>query len=89
MQGSHAQTQGQPRYDVAGMYADEFVNQITTMMQSQFGLKPKGHVGSYQHPYLAWYDIMQLPPCYIILDFSKFTKIDEMITMLHISCYLI
>jgi hypothetical protein len=35
------------------MDAEEFVNWIIAMMQSQFGLKPKGQVGSYQHPYLA------------------------------------
>jgi hypothetical protein len=71
------------------MNVDEFVNWITAMMQSQFGLKPKGQVGSYRHPYLAWYDIVQLPPCYRVLDFSKFTGIDEMTTMKHISSYLI
>jgi len=68
---------------------EEFVNRITAMMQSQFCLKPKGQVGSYQCPYLAWYDIVQLPPCYRVLDFSKFTRVDEMTTMEHISCYLI
>ena len=42
VQGSQAQTQGQLRQEVVGMDAEEFVNRITTMMQSQFGLKPKG-----------------------------------------------
>ena len=68
---------------------EEFVNRITAMMQSQFGLKPKGHVGSYKRPYLAWYDIVQLPPPYKVPDFSKFIEIDEMTTMEHISRYLI
>jgi hypothetical protein len=40
-------------------------------------------------PYLAWYDIVQLPPRYRVLDFSKFTRVDEMTTMEHISRYLI
>jgi hypothetical protein len=71
------------------MDAKEFVNRITAMMQSQFGLKPKGQVGSYQCPYHVWYDIVQLPPHYRVLDFSKFTRVDEMTTMDHISCYLI
>ena len=71
------------------MDADEFTNKIVAMMQSQFGLKPKGQVGSYQHPYPAWYDIVQLPPCYRVPDFSKFTRIDEMSTMEHISRYLV
>jgi hypothetical protein len=71
------------------MDADEFVNRITAMMHSQFGLKPKGHVGSYQCPYPAWYDIVQLPPRYRVLDFSKFIEIDEMTTIEHISCYLV
>jgi hypothetical protein len=35
------------------MNADDLVNRITAMMQSQFGLKPKNLVGSYQHPYPA------------------------------------
>jgi hypothetical protein len=69
--------------------AEEFVNQITAMMQSQFGLKPKGQVGSYQHPNSAWYDIVQLPQHYRVLDFSKFIRVDEMMTMEHISRYLI
>ena len=59
------------------------------MMQNQFSLKPKGQVGSYQRPYLAWYDIVQLPSRYRIPDFSKFTRVDEMTTMKHISHYLI
>ena len=58
-------------------------------MQSQFGLKPKGQVGSYQRPYPAWYDIVQLPPRYRVLDFSQFTGVDEMTTMEHISRYLV
>ena len=58
VQGSQAHAQGQPRQEVAGMDADELVNRITAMMQSQFGLKPKGQVGSYQRPYSAWYDIV-------------------------------
>ena len=71
------------------MDADEFANRIVAMMQSQFGLKPKGQVGSYQRPYSTWFDIMQLPPCYRVLDFSKFTRVDEMSTMEHISRYLV
>ena len=71
------------------MNADDLVNRIIAMMQSQFGLKPKNQVGSYQCPYLAWYDIVQLPPRYRIPNFSKFTRIDEMSTMEHISCYLV
>ena len=59
------------------------------MMQSQFGLKPKGQVGSYQHRYPAWYDIVQLPPCYRVPNFSKFIGVHEMTTMEHISRYLV
>jgi hypothetical protein len=47
VQGSQAQIQGQPRQQIAGMNADDLVNRITAMIQSQFGLKPKGQVGSY------------------------------------------
>jgi hypothetical protein len=66
-----------------------FVNRVIAMMQSQFGVKPKGQVESYQCPYPAWYDIVQLPPCYKVPDFSKFTRIDEITTMEHISYYLV
>ena len=59
------------------------------MIQSQLGLKPKGQVSSYQHPCLAWYDIVQLPPRYRVPDFSKFTGVDEMTTMDHIRHYLV
>ena len=58
-------------------------------MQSQFGLKPKGQVGFYQRPYPIWYDIVQLPPCYSVPNFSKFTGVDEMTSMEHISRYLV
>ena len=58
-------------------------------MQSQFGLKPKSQIGTYQRPYLAWYDIVQLPLRYWVLDFSKFTKVDEMTTLEHVSHYLV
>ena len=68
---------------------DEFINRITAVMQSQFGLKFKGQVGSYQRPYPIWYDIVQLPPRYRVLDFSKFTGIDEITTIKHISSYLV
>jgi hypothetical protein len=71
------------------MDAEEFAGKIVAMMQSQFGLKPKGQVGSYQRPYSAWYDIVQLPSCYRVLDFPKFTGAYEMTTMEHISLYLI
>ena len=71
------------------MNVDEFTKRIVAMMQSQFGLKPKGQVGSYQRPYPAWYDIMQLPPCYRVPDFSKITRVDEMTTIEHISHYLV
>jgi len=71
------------------MDANKFANRIVAMMQSQFGLKPKGQVSSYQRPYLAWYHIVQLRPCYRVPDFSTFTGIDEMTIMEHISHYLV
>jgi len=71
------------------MNTDDLVNRITAMMQSQFGLKTKNQIGSYQHPYLAWYDIVQIPSCYRVPNFSKLIGIDEMSTMEHISRYLI
>jgi len=71
------------------MDANERISRITTLMQSQFGLKPKNQVGTYQRPYLAWYDIVQLPPCYRVSNFSKFTGIEDMTSMEHMSRYLI
>ena len=71
------------------MDADEFTNRVVAMMQSQFGLNPKGQIGSYQRPYPAWYDIVQLSPCYRVPDFSKFVRVDEVTTIEHISRYLI
>ena len=70
------------------MNADDLVNRITTLMQSQFGLKPKNQIGTYRCPYLAWYDIVQLPSLYRVPDFSKFTEVDEMTTLEHVSHYL-
>jgi hypothetical protein len=70
------------------MNADELVNRVTLMMQTQFELKPKNQIGSYQCPYLAWYDIVQLPSRYRVPNFSKFTGVDEMTTLEHISRYL-
>ena len=52
-------------------------------------MKPKGQVVSYQRPYPAWYDIVQLPSRYRVPNFSKFTGVDEMTTMKHISCNLV
>ena len=70
VQGSQAQAPGQPRQEIGDMDTEEFVNRITAMMQGQFGLNPKGQGGSYQCPYPTWYDIVQLPPHYRVLDFS-------------------
>ena len=70
------------------MNVDDLVNRITTLMQSQFGLKPKNQIGTHQRLYPAWYDIVQLPSCYQVPDFSKFTGVDEMTTLEHVSSYL-
>jgi hypothetical protein len=35
---------------------DELLLRVTEMMQSQFGLKPKGQAFSYKRPYPEWYD---------------------------------
>jgi hypothetical protein len=61
------------------------VNQVSDMMQRQFGLKPKLGGASYRKPYLEWYDLVMLPNRYKIPDFAKFTKIDSILTMEHIS----
>lgn len=56
--------------------ADELISRITSMMQSQFGLKPKEQLSLYQCPYQAWYDIVALLPRYRVPDLSKFTGLD-------------
>jgi hypothetical protein len=58
------------------------------MMQSQFGMKPKGHAFSYKHPYLEWYDQVLLSTNYRLLEFIKFTGQDSTSTIEHVSRYL-
>jgi hypothetical protein len=61
---------------------------MTEMMQTHFGLKPKGQTVSYKHPYLEWWDLVALLNNYGIPEFSKFTGQDGTSTMEHISQYL-
>jgi hypothetical protein len=58
------------------------------MMQSQFGLKPKGQTFLYKRPYLEWYDQVLLPTNYRLLEFTKFTGLDSTSTIDHVSRYL-
>jgi hypothetical protein len=64
------------------------MNQVSDMMQRQFGLKPKNTGASYRKPYPEWYDQVMLPNRYKIPDFTKFTRTDSISTMEHVSRYL-
>ena len=52
--------------------ADELLLKVTKMMKNPFGLKPKGLIFSYKHPYLEWYDFVALPTNYRLTEFAKF-----------------
>jgi len=69
-------------------YIDHFMNQVTDMVQRQFGLKPKNTRVSYKKPYPEWFDQVLLPPRYRLSDFVKFTSTGSISTMVHISQYL-
>ena len=43
---------------------------------------------SYKKPYPEWFDQVLLPPRYTLPDFIKFTGMDSVSTMEHISQYL-
>jgi hypothetical protein len=58
-------------------------------MQWQFGLKPKNDGMYYRKPYLEYFDQVQLPHRYKILDFTKFTRTDSVSTREHIGRYII
>jgi len=64
------------------------MNQMTNMVQHQFGLKPNNTTVSYRKPYPAWYDQVVLPPRYRLSDFVKFTRTGSTLTMEPISHYL-
>jgi hypothetical protein len=64
------------------------MNQVTDMVQRQFGLKPKNTTVSYKKPYLEWFDQVLLPPRYRLPDFVKFTRTSSTSTIDHISQYL-
>jgi len=64
------------------------MNQVTDMVQRQFGLKPYNTMVSYKKPYLEWFDQVLLPPRYRLPYFVKFTETGLVSTMEHISQYL-
>ena len=68
--------------------ANELLLRVTEMMKNQFGLKPKGLTFSYKRPYLEWYDLVDLPINYRLLEFAKFTGQDSTNMIEHVSHYL-
>jgi len=64
---------------------NQFLGQISDMMQCQFGLKPKNVGMYYKKPYPESFDQVPLPHRYKILDFTKFTGTDSISTREHIS----
>ena len=67
---------------------DQLMNQVTDMVQRQFGLKPKNTMVSYKKPYPEWFDQVLLPLRYRLPDFVKFTGTGSVSTMEHIGQYL-
>ena len=63
--------------------ANELLLRVTEMLKNQFGLKPKGQTFSYKQPYLEWYDLVDLPMNYMLLEFAKFTSQDSTSTIEH------
>ena len=53
----------------------QLMNQVTDMIQRQFGLNPKNTVVSYKKPYPELFNQVLLPPRFRLLDFVKFTRI--------------
>ena len=68
--------------------ADELLLRVTKMIENHFGLNPKGQTFSYKHPYLEWYDLVDLPMNYRLSEFAKFTGQDSTSTIEHVSRYL-
>jgi hypothetical protein len=68
---------------------NQFLEQISDMMQRQFGLRPKNDGMHYRKPYLEYFDQVQLPHRYKIPDFTKFTGTDSVSTREHISRYIV
>nr|AAX96875.1 retrotransposon protein, putative, unclassified [Oryza sativa Japonica Group]ABA92515.1 retrotransposon protein, putative, unclassified [Oryza sativa Japonica Group] len=67
-----------------GLWADLIVDVI----REQFGLKPKDTGNLYRHPYLEWFERVQLPNRYKVPDFSKFSGQDNVSTYEHVSRFI-
>ena len=66
---------------------DQLVSKLAEVMEKQFGMK-RNRSRSYSMPYPEWYNRLELPHNYRILELSKFTGEDRTSTMKHISRYL-
>nr|AAL77160.1 Putative polyprotein [Oryza sativa Japonica Group]AAP53498.1 retrotransposon protein, putative, unclassified [Oryza sativa Japonica Group] len=75
------QTQGVPQ-------PRPWADMIADVMREQFGLKPKDARNLYQHTYPEWFERVQLPNRYKVLDFSKFSGQDSVSTYEHVSRFL-
>ena len=65
------------------------VAEITSMLQTQFGLKPKQQPNMYQTPYPASFDQIPFPQRFKVPDFTKFSGQDETSTIEHVTRFII
>ena len=74
--------------DVAGADLNVVQNQVSEILRSQYGIPPKRGTITYPKPYPEAYDLLDPPPKFKILDFSKFSEDGNISTIEHISRYL-
>jgi hypothetical protein len=63
--------------------------EVTKVMQSQFGLKPKRQTYMYKTPYPSHYDQIAYPPRFKMPDFTKFSGQDDTSTVEHVNRFII
>ena len=71
----------------AGQQID-WASKIAELMREQFGLRPKQQNLTYKTPYPAAYDQLPLPHKYKLLDFTKFSRQEEVSTVEHINRFI-
>jgi len=62
---------------------------IAEVMRDQFGIKPKVNTYSYRTLFPLAYDLIPLPNCYKVPDFTKFSRQDDTSTMEHVNRFII
>jgi len=62
--------------------------QVAEIMRNQYGIVPKRGAIAYAKPYPEVYDLLEAPPKFKTLDFTKFSGNDSASTIEHVSRYL-